>query len=249
MFSDMVEHYNQILAIISAMAVGYGALSAVTQTNSKKLIANLAISQMGITMLGISSMTTTGIQGALFQMFSSSISTSAMFFLLSALYRRANISNLIDFGKIALCMPIFTSLSLLAVICNIGIPFTNCFTGERMILSGILASSLSWRQFIVYIAITGIAINIICTLLLAKKIFWKSIISDQNTTWNHRLTDLTFKEIITIIPILVLSFWINSRPQTFLKQSELQINSLLTNSQIEPTIKSFSTALFTKLRH
>lgn len=247
-FPNIIEHYKQTLATISAITICYGALTAIKQTDTRKLIANLAISQIGLTILGVSSMTTVGIQGALFQIFSNGISVSITFLLVTVLYRKTVAGSIVGSKKAALRMPIFTTLSLLTVACSIGMPLTNSFMGEHMIIGGVLMSSLKWRQAIAYIAISGMTTNAVSMLLMAKRIFWHSTNVDNHMAPNYPLKDLSFKEAVTIVPILLLSLYVCYRPQIFLKQSEQQINFLLNSNNMTQVTKNFVTVASFKLR-
>ena len=105
MFPDAAVHFARLLAVLSVVAIVYGALVAMAQTDIKRLVAYSSVSHMGFVMLGIASMTVIGTQGAMLQMLNHGISTGALFLLVGMLYDRAHTRRIADFGGVALRCP------------------------------------------------------------------------------------------------------------------------------------------------
>jgi NADH-quinone oxidoreductase subunit M len=140
MFPGAALHYAKPLALLSVLAIVYGALVAMMQRDIKKLVAYSSVSHMGFVMLGIASMTVIGTQGAMLQMLNHGISTGALFLLVGMLYDRAHTRMISDFGGVATKMPIFTGFFLVITLSSIGLPLTNGFVGEFLILNGAYVS-------------------------------------------------------------------------------------------------------------
>ena len=228
MFPGAAVHFAQLLAGLSVAAIVYGALVAMMQTDIKKLVAYSSVSHMGFIMLGIASMTVLGTQGAMLQMLNHGISTGALFLLVGMLYDRAHTRRIADFGGVALKMPVFTAFFLIVTLSSIGLPLTNGFAGEFMILNGAYTSAFAWGRLLACVATLGVLLSAVYMLWMVKRVFWgpANLAEDSGTARLH--DDLNAREIAVMLPIVVLIFWMGIHPQTFLWQSERQVGQMLT---------------------
>ncbi|ROL61584.1 NADH-quinone oxidoreductase subunit M [Bacteroidetes/Chlorobi group bacterium ChocPot_Mid] len=127
MFPDGVLYFQYMIAIIGVVSIVYGAFCAlgqhkVGQRDFKKLIAYSSVSHMGFVMLGMASMTTEGMTGAIFQMFNHGTITSMLFMIVGVIYDRAHTRSLDAFGGLANKMPIYTGIMAVAFFAAIGLP-------------------------------------------------------------------------------------------------------------------------------
>jgi len=230
-FPAAALHYALPLAVLAVIAILYGALVAMVQLDIKKLVAYSSVSHMGFVVLGISSMTVIGTQGAIFQMLNHGISTGALFLLVGMLYDRAHTRQIADFGGIAKRMPIFTFFFLVVTLSSIGLPLTNGFLGEFFILNGTYLSGFAWGRPLAIIATLGVLLGAIYLLWMVKRVFWGPENTEEGSGTSHLHTDLNLREIAVMVPIVVLIFWMGLHHQTFTAHSEASVEKLLTEAK------------------
>jgi len=228
MFPDAALHFARLLALLSVAAIIYGALVAMVQTDIKKLVAYSSVSHMGFIMMGIASMTVIGTQGAMLQMLNHGISTGALFLLVGMLYDRAHTRRIADFGGVALKMPVFTAFFLIVTLSSIGLPLTNGFAGEFLILNGTYVSGFAWGRPLACVATLGVLLSAVYMLWMVKRVFWGPANTGEDSGTAHLHDDLGAREVAVMLPIVVLIFWMGVHPQTFLAQSEAQVGQMLT---------------------
>lgn len=230
-FPAAALHYAQPLAILSVIAIVYGALVAMVQSDIKKLVAYSSVSHMGFVVLGVASMTVVGTQGAIFQMLNHGISTGALFLLVGMLYDRAHTRQIADFGGVAKRMPIFTFFFLVVTLSSIGLPLTNGFVGEFLILNGTYTSGFGWGRAIAIIATLGVLLGAVYLLWMVKRVFWGPENPREDSGTAHLHSDLNAREIAVMIPIVVLIFWMGLHHRTFTAHSEAPVIKLLSEAK------------------
>jgi NADH-quinone oxidoreductase subunit M len=231
MFPDAAAHFAKGLAILSVIAILYGAFVAAAQTDIKKLVAYSSVSHMGFVMLGLASFTVVGTQGAMLQMLNHGISTGALFLLVGMLYDRAHTRQIADFGGVALRMPVFTAFFLIVTLSSIGLPLTNGFVGEFLILNGTFTSGFPWGRVAACVATFGILLGAVYMLWMVKRVFWGPANEAEGSGTSHLHSDLNGREIAVLLPLAALIFWMGIHPQTFLGHSEGQVGRLLVEAQ------------------
>jgi NADH-quinone oxidoreductase subunit M len=238
MFPQAAMHYAKPLAILSVIAIVYGALVAMVQRDIKKLVAYSSVSHMGFVMLGLASFTVIGTQGAILQMLNHGISTGALFLLVGMLYDRAHTRMISDFGGVALKMPVFTTFFFIVTLSSIGLPLTNGFVGEFWILNGTFLSGFSWGRLYASLATSGVVLGAVYMLWMFKRVFWGPENKDEDSGTHHLHSDLNAREIAVMLPIVVLIFWMGVHPKTFVAVSEAPVVALLQDAKA-PAIRTF----------
>ncbi len=122
--------------VLSVIAIIYGALVAMVQKDVKSLVAFSSVSHMGFVMLGMFALNVEGMSGAVLQMLNHGVSTGALFLIVGMIYERRHTRMIEDFGGIAKVMPVFATFFMIVTLSSIGLPFTNGFVGEFLILLG-----------------------------------------------------------------------------------------------------------------
>ncbi len=234
MFPEIALSMSRALSILSVIAILYGAWVAFVQEDMKKLVAYSSVSHMGFVILGIFSFTLIGLQGSMLQMLNHGVSTSALFFLVGMIYDRAHTRNIADFSGIALRLPILTTLFFIVVLSSIGLPLTNGFIGEFLILNGTFTSTLQWGPILAMVASLGVVLSAAYLLWMFKRIFWGSYDNPAAKGNIYLAKDLTWREGLVLLPLIILIFWMGIHPQTFMIDSELIMKSIVT--QIIPSI-------------
>jgi len=135
---DAATHYHWLLAGLGVIGILYGAIVALNQSNLRRMLAYSSISHIGLVVLGIASFNIQGIQGSIFQLLNFSIIMGGLFLITGFLHHRTGSTDSLSLGGVAHSMPLLTSFFLLFGLASIGIPGTNGFIGEHLILLGSL---------------------------------------------------------------------------------------------------------------
>jgi NADH-quinone oxidoreductase subunit M len=199
----------------------YGALVAWKQDDVKRLVAYSSVAHMGFVMLGLFAANEGGIQGSILQMLNHGISTGALFLLVGVIYDRRHTRLVREFGGLAKVMPIYTAVFVIVTMSSVGVPGTNGFVGEFMVLMGTFASTTMQRvggtphgigQGIA--ASFGVVLAAVYMLSVVQKVFFGPITNDKN----RGLNDLNVRETLALAPLVVLIFVIGFFPNLFLER-------------------------------
>ncbi len=193
------------LMTLSLVAIIYGALVAMMQSDMKKLIAYSSVSHMGFVTAGIFALNYEGIAGGTIQMVNHGLSTGALFLIVGLIYERRHTKAIADFGGLSAKMPVYAMLFLIATLSSIGMPGLNGFIGEFTILLGIFQVSKVWAA----IAALGIIMGAAYMLWLYQRVMFGPCDKPEN----QALKDLDLREILTLAPLIVLMFWIGLYPK------------------------------------
>jgi NADH-quinone oxidoreductase subunit M len=148
-----------------------------------------------------------GLKGSVLQMINHGISTGALFLLVGIIYERRHTRMISEYGGLAKQMPMYATLFLIAALSSMGLPALNGFIGEFTILLGAANRSLVWASF----AAVGIVLGAAYLLWLYQRIFFGELSNPANA----KLPDLSFREQLTLAPLVVLAFWIGLYPKPF----------------------------------
>jgi NADH-quinone oxidoreductase subunit M len=164
--------------------------------------------------------------GSILQMINHGITTGALFLLVGMIYERRHTRLISEFGGIAHIMPKFTVLFLIVTLASIGLPGTNGFVGEFLILLG------TFKANIVYAVIgtLGIVLAAVYMLWMVQRVFFGDVTNEAN----KGLLDLSPRELLISIPLIVMIFWIGVYPHTFTSKIETSVSRLvqLTNEKL-----------------
>jgi NADH-quinone oxidoreductase subunit M len=213
------------LAVFAVIGIIYGAVCAWKQRDVKKLVAYSSVSHLGFVMLGIFAMTGGGVSGAIMQMVAHGISTGALFILVGVIYDRRHTRDLADFGGLAKVMPWYALVFVIITMSSVGLPGTNGFVGEFMILSGSFVSSqLSvWQQVFVFFAATGVILAAIYMLHAVLKMFWGPVTRKEN----ERLADLNRREALALFPLVIAVFAMGLFPGVMLESIQPAVDRMI----------------------
>ncbi len=199
------------MAGLAVIGIIYGALVAFTQRDMKKLVAYSSVSHMGFVMLGIFAFTPQALSGSVLQMVNHGISTGALFLIVGMLYERRHTRLLADFGGLWKVIPGLAALSLIVTLSSAGLPGTNGFIGEFTILLGSFGSGVLASPWFAGLAALGVILAAVYLLTMFEKVF----LGPVNIEENKSLKDLSPREILTLLPLLILIFWIGLYPAPF----------------------------------
>jgi NADH-quinone oxidoreductase subunit M len=195
----------------------YGALVAWKQDDVKRLIAYSSVAHMGFVMLGLFAANESGLQGGLLQMINHGVSTGALFLLVGVIYDRRHTRMVKEFGGLAKVMPIYAALFVVVTMSSVGVPGTNGFVGEFMVLMGTFTSGVLKGNAIGQgvAAAFGVVLAAVYMLSVVQKTFFGPITNDKN----RGLNDLNVRETLALAPLIALIFVIGLFPNIFLSRT------------------------------
>ena len=191
------------LIAIAAINIVYGALCAMAQTDMKKMVAYSSVNHMGYCLLGLAGMSASGFTGTVFQMLSHGIITGALFLLVGVIYDRAHTRDIAAFGGLAARTPVYGAFMFLLCFASLGLPGLAGFVGEFLCFLGAFAR---WK---VYTTVS--VLGVLCTAAFFLRMMQKVFLGPLNNKWAD-LEDLTTRELVSIVPLAVLTVAIGVWP-------------------------------------
>jgi NADH-quinone oxidoreductase subunit M len=211
LFPQATRQLGPWLAVLAVIGIIYGASVALAQKDVKKLVAYSSVSHMGFVVLGIFALTSQSLEGSILQMVNHGLSTGALFLIVGFLYERRHTRQLADFGGIWKVMPILGTLALVVMLSSAALPATNGFAGEFNILMGAYQSLYLAQPWFVVIAAFGVILAAAYLFVMFEKVFLGPVTHAEN----QQLADLDKREILILVPIILMIFWIGLYPQPF----------------------------------
>ena len=207
------------MVLLSIIGIIYGALVAMAQTDIKKLVAYSSVSHLGFVMLGIFALNDQGVLGGQLQMINHGISTGALFLLVGVVYERRHTRLISDYGGLSKVVPVYTVLFAITMLSSIGLPGLNGFVGEFLILIGAFKKSYVYAAF----AVIGIVLGAAYMLWLFQRVFFGNLDNPEN----EKLTDCNTREVLYLLPLIILMFWIGLYPKPFLGRMEASVKKVV----------------------
>jgi NADH-quinone oxidoreductase subunit M len=203
------------MAGLAVVGILYGAAVSFAQQDAKKLVAYSSVSHLGFVMLGLFALNPQGIQGGILQMVNHGLSTGALFLLVGVIYERRHTRDMDAFGGLWKVMPIYGAVTLIVTLSSMGLPGLNGFVGEFTILLGAWGAGSAGGALNSYLFAGLAAIGVILAAVYLLFMFQKLFLGPVDKEENRKLKDLNWREIATIVPLLVLIFWIGLYPRPF----------------------------------
>lgn len=215
-------YFSPLVYILSICGVVYASLSAIRQTDFKRIIAYSSISHMNLVTLGIFSFNVVGLEGSIVQSISHGFVSSAMFFMIGILYDRYHSRLLYYFGGLVHLMPLYSILFLAFTLANIALPGTSSFVGEFLLLFGIFQTNI----ITAILAATGVVFGGAYSLWLYNRL----IFGNLKVSYTLKFKDLNLREFCILLPLLVLVFVMGVYPTLFLDSIHFSTYNLSTLS-------------------
>ena len=219
LFPQASAQFAPWIAGLALVGIIYGALVAMVQPDLKKLVAYSSVSHLGFCMLGLYAMNPQGFAGSLLQMLNHGVSTGALFLLVGVVYERRHTRQIADFGGLWKPMPVFASVFLIVMLSSIGLPATNGFVGEFLVLLGAFRANKVWA----ILAATGVILSAVYMLWMYQRAIFGPVTHSEN----EKLSDLSLRERLVFAPLIVLIFWMGVMPQPFLDRIQPALDRTL----------------------
>lgn len=235
MFPEASTYFAPLVFSLSVIAIVYTSLVALMQEDIKKLIAYSSVAHMGFVTMGIFSMTTQGIQGAMFQMVSHGLVSGALFLCVGVVYDRMHTREITAYGGLVNRMPLYAVALLVFTMANVGLPGTSGFVGEFLSLMGTFRSN-PWVSFV---ATTGVILSAAYALWLYRRVVYGVL--DKPSL--QGIQDLDRREIVILAPLVLLVIYYGVHPGPVLDSFAASTDTLMTNYQA--ALSAVKTAMLT----
>ena len=211
---------------LSVIGILYGGFTALAQQDMKKLIAYSSVGHMGFVTLGIFVLNQQGLEGALLQMINHGITTGALFFCVGMIYERTHSRELDAAAGLGRYMPVYVSFLAFFSLSSLAFPGTNSFVGEFLILVGAFAAN----KIVAACAIPGAILAAAYMFRMLQRVVWGRPVNPDHSG----ISDLNFREIATLAPLLVFVFWIGLSPEPFLRVMHVSVTNLIEQVGVAP---------------
>jgi NADH-quinone oxidoreductase subunit M len=226
-FPDAATYFVPVVVVLSIIAIIYGALVSMVQKDLKKLVAYSSVSHMGFVTLGIFvaiavASNAQAMEGAILVMLSHGFLTGALFLMVGFLYERTHTRQIAEMSQLAKPLPVLAGFFLFFTLGSLGLPGLSGFVGEFLSLLGLFKYSH-----------VGAAIAAVGVILAACYLLWMY----QRTLFNDRgdadvmpggsLLDLSVREIVAVVPLVIFAVWMGVYPDTFLNFLHVPVDEIL----------------------
>ncbi len=220
MFPEASDMFAPFVFTLSVVAIIYTSLVALMQTDIKKLIAYSSVAHMGFVTMGIFTGTIQGVQGGIFQMLSHGIVSGALFLCVGVVYDRLHTREIAAYGGLVNRMPLYAAVFMVFTMANVGLPGTSGFIGEFLSL----LAAFEVNTWVAVFATTGVILSAAYALWLYRKVIFGTI--DKENL--RAIKDLTGREMIILVPLLVLTILFGIYPAPILDVTAVSVDNLVT---------------------
>jgi NADH-quinone oxidoreductase subunit M len=216
LFPQAAVSFAPVLSILAVIGIIYGGLMALVQKDMKSLVAYSSVSHMGLIMLAVFSFNFEATEGALYQMLNHGLSTGALFLCVGILYERTHTLLIKDYGGTAARMPVFAGLFLVITLSSAGLPGLNGFVGEILCFFGVFASN----KVLAVLGVSTVVLSAAYLLWLYRRVMHGPL----KDPGNESLRDVDGRELIALVPIVVLIVFMGLFPGIFLRKMDASVS-------------------------
>jgi NADH-quinone oxidoreductase subunit M len=208
-FPAAAESMGAVISGLSVVAIVYGALVAMAQTDLKKLIAYSSVSHMGFVTLGLASGTQAGLNGAMYMMLAHGTISAMLFMIVGVIYDRAHHRDVDRFGGLAWVMPRYFVLASLAFFASLGLPGLSGFVAELTTLVGAFQGAYPWAAIL---SLAGVVVTAAYYLITLQKVW----LGETPAVYRDRVRfpDLSGRELAVLVPLAAVTLYMGILPAT-----------------------------------
>jgi len=204
LFPDACVFFTPFILTLSIISVIFTSLTAIRQTDFKRIIAYTSIAHMNLVVVGIFSFSVVGIEGSLFQSLSHGFISSSLFLLIGVIYDRYKTRSFKYYSGLVTTMPLFVFLFLFFTMANIATPGLSSFVGEFLILSGVIKLSSTTTFF----GSLGIIFSGVYSLWLFNRVSYGNLKIQYLTKFN----DINKREFFVLLPLFLCTLFFGLYP-------------------------------------
>jgi NADH-quinone oxidoreductase subunit M len=235
LFPLAAQQFAPAVAWLGVIGIVYGSLMCMAQSDLKRLVAYSSVAHLGFVMLGLSALTAEAASGAVLQMVNHGVSTGALFLMIGYLYERTHTRDLAAYGGLAKIAPATAAVFLVIVLSSIGLPGTNGFVGEFLILLGTYSTpKLASGVLLAVLGSLGVILGAVYMLWMYQRVMLGPVRRDSL----RHLPDLSLREWATFAPLLVAIVAIGVFPGPLLAAVRNPVDAFVqrvTTARAEPT--------------
>ncbi|MFZ2446530.1 MAG: NADH-quinone oxidoreductase subunit M [Syntrophobacteraceae bacterium] len=194
-----LAYWSNLMALLACIGIVYGALVGLAQTDLKYVIGYSSVSHMGIVGLGLATMTVSGINGAVFQMFAHGVMTALFFSSVGYIYDRTHTKIIPELGGLSKTMPVASSFFIIAALAGIGVPLMASFWAELLVF----ISAVQVFPIGGIFALAGLVVSALFMLRVVQKTFY----GERNERWAHIPDVGAFLAVPRVILIGIIIFF------------------------------------------
>ncbi|NRA88743.1 MAG: NADH-quinone oxidoreductase subunit M [Rhizobiales bacterium] len=221
MFPDASQDLQMFVFILSVVAIIYTSLVAMMQKDMKKLIAYSSVAHMAFVTAGVFAANSAGVQGAIFQMLSHGIVSSALFLCVGVIYDRMHTREISAYGGLVHRMPYYAVVFMVFTMANIGLPGTSGFVGEVLTLAGIFQVNTTIALF----ATTGVVLSAGYALWLYRRVIFGELSKESL----RDILDMDKREKYILVPMLVITIFFGFYPKPIFNVTSVSVDNLINN--------------------
>ena len=219
LFPEASRAFAPFICILAIIGILYGSLVAMVQPDIKKLVAYSSVAHLGFVVLGIFTFTTSGMEGAIYQMFNHGVSTGALFILVGMLYDRRHTRLIKDFGGLATTLPVYSAFFMIVALSSLGLPMLNGFVGEFLIIVG----AFHVRPAYAALAALGVVLAAVYLLWMYQRVFFGEVTDEKN----RNLPDLSGREKLILVTIVLVILAMGVYPRPFLRRLDQSVAQVI----------------------
>ncbi|MDQ1185767.1 MULTISPECIES: NADH-quinone oxidoreductase subunit M [Agrobacterium] len=221
MFPLASEHFAPFVFTLSVLAIIYTSLVAMMQEDIKKLIAYSSVAHMGYVTMGIFAANVQGLQGAIFQMLSHGIVSSALFLCVGVVYDRLHTREIAAYGGLVNNMPKYAVAFMVFTMANVGLPGTSGFVGEFLTIIGVFRAN-TW---VALFAATGVILSASYALWLYRRVIFGALEKESLKS----MLDLNTREKVILYPLVVLTIFFGVYPAPVFDATAASVDLVINN--------------------
>ena len=219
LFPQASFYFTPFVYTISLIGIIYASLTAIRQSDFKRIIAYTSVAHMNVVMLGIFSFNNVGIEGALLQSLSHGFVASALFVIIGVVYERYRTRLVKYYGGLVHTMPLYISIFLFFTMANIGFPGTSNFIGEFLIFAG----SFKVNTSVTFFGATGMILGGCYALWLFNRIAYGNLKNQYIKT----TLDINKREFFIFLPLICYTLILGLIPDVYLNSIHISVNNLI----------------------
>lgn len=217
LFPVASHYFSPVIVILSLVAIVYASFTTCRQTDIKRLIAYSSVSHMGLVTLAIFCHSKEGVIASIIMMIAHGLVSSGLFMSSAVLYVRHHSRAIRYFRGVTVTMPMFSLVTLVLILANIGFPLTLNFIAEFLSI----LTAFSYSKIVGIIACIGALMSTVYALYFYNRIYFGSLSS--HLLKSREMLEFEFQ---AFLPLVFLTIFLGLFPNLIL---EFMIPSSLIN--------------------
>lgn len=223
LFPEANFFFTPLVYTLSILGVIYTSLTAIRQTDFKRIIAYTSVAHMNIVMIGIYSFNVIGLGGSVLQSVSHGFVSSALFLIIGVVYDRFHTRLIKYYGGLVHLMPIYAVIFVFFTMANIALPLSSSFVGEFLILTG----SLKENTTVTFLGATGMILGGAYSLWLLNRVIYGNLKADENDLHVESFYDINRREFYVFFPLILGTLLMGIYPKIFLDPLDASLLNLV----------------------